>query len=377
MPSTPSPDRLSPTLGLRAGAEPQENDQAAAPAAVSARKRPARSRSGSPPLAELGSAPVRPQTPDLELAGYLLAREITGRPVGTPTRELLQRANESKKEVLQLMPYGRGNVTTDLEATGNIGFHRLAAVRYLAGSASSLGQPPQRTLATNAGMAVYAGGGNCGEFASVAAHVHAKRMHPGERSVVQGGGSDFDHSWVVLSGRASPGGTTPRVVLDVWGEGPVVDAHDGHFTSPTRGEPLTVQTIDHANATAAHGAFIAATEPNEGTKRRLAKFIDAQAQRQVEPKGTIYAPTPIVAPAFCQEARAAVQARQDDPQLRQAAAALVRQVAPQVDQLPPADEAATVQRVIDHAAQLDAPRARHLIAPTAKRQRTSPSRQVS
>lgn len=371
MPTTPSPDRLSPASGLSAGTAP-DRDGDSGPAAAPSPQLLAPARAGSPPVAALGNAPVRPATPDLQLAGYLLAREVTGRPVSTPTRELLLRANESKKEVLQRLPYGRANVTTDLAATGNRGFHRLVAARYIAGSTSSLGQAAAHTMAHNAGLAAYVGSGNCGEFASVAAHVHAQRLQPGERLTVQGGGSEVDHSWVVLNGRASPGGTTPRVVLDVWGEGPVVDASDGRFESPTQGQPVTLQTIDHAQAAEASRLFENAAEPSQGTTRRLTTFIDAQARREVEPTGTIYAPTPVVAQAFCQEAHAAVQAQHDNPEFKRVAAAQARQVAPELALLPPAQEAVAVQRVIDYAAQLDTPHLRRLIAPSAKRQRRPP-----
>jgi hypothetical protein len=265
------------------------------------------------------------------------------------------------------MPYGRANVMTDLEVMGNRGLHCLLAQRPGVCSTSSLGQEPAQTQARDAALAALVGSGNCGEFAGVAAHAHAKRMQSGEPMDIQRA-KDFDHCWVLLHGRSSPGGTVPRVVLDVWGEGPVIEACDGQFTADPQDPPLTLYTIGSADAADANRHFEEQrNNPRARTQRQLDMLTAANTRYQREPTGTGCEPSPIVADTFRGEACSAVQARREDPQLKQAAAALGRQVA----SLAPGDEAAAVTRIVEFAAHLDTAQTRHLIAPSAKRPRLS------
>ena len=346
---------------------PPRGSENAAPPPPSPRV-PPRGDTSASQAAALSGAPQRPQTPDLELAGYLLARQITGRPVPAPTVALLQRANESKKEVLQLMQYGRANVSTDLQATNNEGFHRLLAQRHVIGSTSSLGQAPAHTFAHDAALAARAGSGNCGEFAFVAAHVHAGRLQAGESLTVEKA-PDFDHSWVAVKGRASPGGTVPRVVIDVWGDGPVIDVNDGTFTAPANDTPLVEHTIHHADAATANQRFESLrVNLGERTERRLDLMISANKRDERKPTGTVYEPMPIVDSTFCADARHALQNEADQAQFRQAAATLGRETTA----LANGPDEAAVERIIDFAANLDVPHDRHLAAPPAKRQRTTP-----
>jgi hypothetical protein len=326
-----------------------------------------------PPAAAADSGPPhgqgpRPSTPDFQLAGYLLARQVAGRPVQMPAKALLTRANDSKKDVLQWMQHGRANVTTDLQACGNAGFHRLLAQRHVVGSTSSLGESPVTANARDAGLAAHIGSGNCGEFALVAAHAHAGRLQPGERLAIHKA-DGFDHSWVSIEGPASPGGTVPRAVLDVWADGPVLEHADGYFTDPARGSAIPQHTIEHRDAATASLQFEQTRiDPGLRVRQRLEGLVAAFTSSGREPTGNVYDPMTVVSSTFAEQARQALRAQDDPLALKRAAAELLREAA----HLPGAARDSEVQRVIDMAARLDAVHDRHLSAPAAKRQRTLP-----
>lgn len=319
-------------------------------------------------IAATAATSSRPRTPDLQQAAYVLARQVTGRPLSAPTQALMQRANESRKEVLALMPYGRSNVTTDLEATQRQGFHRLLAQRHVMGNISSLGDPPALTHARDAALSAYAGSGNCGEFANVAAHVHARRLQEGERLTVQKA-HDFDHSWVTVEGRASPGGTVPRAVLDVWADGPVVAPADDRFIAGAAQPPLTLHCITHAEAELARQRFDALRQdPGARTIRQIEGLTQAHARNDRQPTGTVYAPMPVVSDAFCTAVRSALATQGHDAALRQTATGLAAELAGASAE----HQAAAADRILDLAAHLDRAQARRLDAPGHKRRRTSP-----
>lgn len=308
--------------------------------------------------------PDRPTTPDLQFAGYLLARQVTGRPLATAAKVLLQGANVSKKRVLHEMEYGRANVTADLAVTGNAGYYRVLAQRHAVGSTSSLGESPLVTSARDAALAAHVGCGNCGEFALVAAHVHAARLQPGERLMINKA-AVFDHSWVIIDGRASPGGSVPHAVLDLWADGPVIEPCDGAFTGPESEGSITLHTIGHDNAATASQQFERILcDPGPKVKQRLDNMIAAHTARAPEPSGTIYDPMPVVSEAFCDEARQAVQTMQvrgEATNLNGDATALLREIAGTPE--PGAEGDALVQRVIDFAENLRKTPARHLTEP--------------
>ncbi len=320
------------------------------PVAEGASAEPSRKRRRlGPGTAGLDPRPARPGTPDLQLAGYLLAREVVGRPVPAATRELLQRANDSRKEVLRLMHHGRGNVRCDIEVTEGEGLHRLSALRGAVASQTSLGVPPSREAAYQAALAAVMGSGNCGEFSMVAAHVHAARMQPDERLAVQNI-PGIDHCWVVLEGASSPGGSRPRVVLDPWAEGPPMAAADGVFTASGNPPAVTQHCIASSEAPEAHGHFEALrAHPDDDLVRQL--HLMAQDYARSNPWSTTPAfeqPMPVVAPAFRNQAWQAMKHAPDTEHLRAAALAQGQAVA---GMAPQADER-DVQRIIDFAADL-------------------------
>lgn len=296
---------------------------------------------------------------DLELAAYLLVRQETGRPVRPKVKALLIKANETKKDVLAMMTYGRGNVKTDLEATQNQGLYRLRAQRHLVSSESSLGRDPDQVQLQDAALSAHFGTGNCGEFANVTAHVHAGRLGVGEHldTVYR---KDRDHTWVMVHGVAGDDGKVPTALLDVWSQGPVMEPQDNQFVVDTTSSPVILQTIDGHNGPSIHERFDEARQaPKASTIKRARALLAAHIRDGKQPPSQDVYERPIVSlcKQFSLAARAAVQKPQCELTLRAQAAALARELKPS---LPQADETTTVEAILDIAVKFDQPRERPL-----------------
>ncbi len=296
----------------RPGATPPPADSAA-PAS------PTDNRTLRQPSAPLGGLPVRPVRPatvqvpfaDLQQAAYIVAREATGRPLAPQQRALLWQANESRKEVLALMPYGRGNVTTDLAVTQNVGLHRVRARRLVEGALPSVGLPQSEVRVRTAGLTALAASGNCEEFANLAAHVHAARLHPGDRATVETlEAESINHAWVLVRSATPAGGepgSGPAAVLDAWADGPVIDPTDGTFSSGAAGPTEPSHRIDGHEAGAVVAAFEHARNPDlKGQGPRLERYAAGLASRVDDSNPKLYSPTPVVSAAFAEAAATAI-----------------------------------------------------------------------
>ncbi len=305
------------------------------------------------------------ESSDLELAAYLLARQETGRPVQPHVKDLLIRANETKKDVLALMAYGRGNVKSDLNATQNQGFYRLRALRDIVSSQSSLGHNPDKVQMQDAALSAHLGSGNCGEFANVAAHVHAGRLDVGERldTVYR---KDRDHTWVMVHGVAAADGVVPTAIIDVWSEGPVMEPQDNRFIKDVSADPTIIHSIKGIQGPSLHDRFDEARQtPHASTLKRARTLIAANIRDDKQPpSGDVYEqPVASVCDQFALAARAAIQQPQCELTLRAKAAALARELKPSLRQ---ADEAFTVEAILDIAVKFDQPRQRTLLPARGK-----------
>ena len=346
---------------------------------------------GAPPLrpapALLDTGTENPDPADLQLAAYLLARERTGRPVQPRAKDLLLRANETKKEVLQLMPFGRANVASDQAITGNAGLHRVLALRHAITSYSSLGEHPSVTAARDAALSAFAGGGNCSEFANVAAHAHAGRLQEGER--LQARASErLDHKWIELQGAESSDGLRAAAIIDAWGEGPVVEPVDNTFAAAgtqdgvdppelndhnvleafaefwAPGDDMPTDAagnIDSADAAAVHQQFQALRQdPGPAITRRFERLVEAHARKDTGPTGRVYLePIPFVSTVLCQSAREAIEGQHDQPGLRRQAANFALEVVPSLTEQ---QAASAVDTILTYAENLRAAVARPLVA---------------
>jgi hypothetical protein len=209
---------------------------------------PQRPRSDLPPPTsqkrDLGAMPSGLQQPELPLAGYLFARAADGRHVDDKNDLAALRAGDvTMYEVRQRLHVGRANVTTDIEHTNHESTHRKQAANALKDVlAHNQGRPLTQTQ--EAGVTMFAGAGNCSDYATLGAALHADKLQEGEMSV-NAGLRDYDHARAEVL-RSEDGSTD--LVLDAWSNGPAVFREDSAFTT----EPEA--------AIAAHG-YVAVSGP--------------------------------------------------------------------------------------------------------------------
>lgn len=259
--------------------------------------------------------PLRPAPPvhpaDLQQAAYTVARQALGRPLTAASKTLLWTANETRKEALELLHHGRGNIESDVRGSEGSSLVRTEAYRRLRGSLPVVGMPDAEHRALQAALAARGGAGNCAEFAEVSAHLHARHLKPGDRisrQQVKG----LDHSWLRVQSGTPVGGehcSGPAAILDAWADGPVVEPPDSRHAAGTAEPVNDAHWIIGSRGPATFKAFEAAQEGSvvEGYARRLGLAADRikQGMKQGE---YVYcmAPIPVVSQGFTDSARHAI-----------------------------------------------------------------------
>jgi len=198
---------------------------------------------------------------ELQLATYLLARSLDGRPVPLIDVIRLRKANATVNETRELLKYGRGNVDVDVRATGNESRWRMKAARTLKeelDSRSGEGWVDYSTQAVHsAAAAIVFGAGNCGEHASLAGVYHTRRLE--KREAVHHVHDRFaGHSWAEARLPAPPESDdgARAVVMDAWADGPPVLAPDGRFARRRE----RAESMLHFEASTGRDARIAAND---------------------------------------------------------------------------------------------------------------------
>ena len=164
---------------------------------------------------------------EIPLAGYLFGRQIDGRAVPKQEIARLRSAHETVAQTRKLLPWGRGNVRSDVEATGGESLVRAYVAQELAqdlakGNAAAFEDAPNV-----AGAAMFARAGVCSNHAAVAMHLHAGKLEAPDETVHFTGRPFVDHAWSELrKGR----GRKNVIVMDAWAEGSAVYADDARHT---------------------------------------------------------------------------------------------------------------------------------------------------
>ncbi|HET9642325.1 MAG TPA: hypothetical protein VFP68_02970 [Burkholderiaceae bacterium] len=167
---------------------------------------------------------------DIPLAGYLLARQVNGRPVEGEHLQLLRNAHDSVREARNLLPYGRGNVKEDAIATDGLSTFAVNQVRQ---------EFDDLPVAVSA---LLGGAGNCEEYAALSSLAMAARLPPRAqaRTVTR---PFVDHVWSEASIDGNFKDRSHTVVIDGWRQGPAVFAPDHAHAAFTCG--LRGHVIDH------------------------------------------------------------------------------------------------------------------------------------
>lgn len=241
-----------------------------------------------------GLAP-RSTLPDgeLQLGGYLLDRQITGRPVEGDDFENLVRANETVMQTREALAYGRGNMTDDVDYSNGVSSIRTAAGRRARKNLPHTFDHPVRVAASS----LAAQAGNCGEHAHVAAFLHAAKLREGQQVCVVTDETD-DHSWAELRGDHAD--RSHHVIMDPWGKGPAIFADDG--ASSSNGHELTVEHhYDRTTGAKAH-AQMRKLHRRHGRqlKSDVREAMNALGPNFRYPESSLWPATPVVSGAFAQ-----------------------------------------------------------------------------
>lgn len=120
---------------------------------------------------------------DLQLASYVLACEAMGQPIDDKTLDRLHRISRVGGEVQKRLPYGRGNVESDIRRTDHEATYRFNSVRdgAIPGYLPSWrwGEPAADSMYT-AAETQFAGSGACAEISSLTAALLARELKDGE-----------------------------------------------------------------------------------------------------------------------------------------------------------------------------------------------------
>ncbi|MBV8649801.1 hypothetical protein [Paludibacterium sp.] len=222
------------------------------------------------------------------LAAYLTLRASKGLALDGELLQRLREANRSVEETREALSHGRGNVRSDLKMSLEPGWR----VRFIHSQ-------PGNGWADRAALAMRMAAGNCDEHADVAMAMHAGKLAPGE-SVQSLGGKYVKHAWTET--RLADG---ERIVIDAWAEGPAVLAADSHFSQQpdNRTEYLSLDPAQGRHFARQTQAALQRLNADTALEQRW-QAAKQHAQQENWRFKQLWAPTPVLHPAFWSEAMA-------------------------------------------------------------------------
>ncbi|MGM9486702.1 hypothetical protein [Ideonella sp. YS5] len=171
------------------------------------------------------------------LAGYLLARQLDGRPVDESGVERLELADAALRSARTALPFGRGNVEADIRASKGESEVRAAAAQMLHQELVEMGfqhgpDPAASVYATAAMTARAFGAGVCTNMAAIAALSYGDKAQaagrPPEEQVRLVSHEASSHAWAEVN---TSGEEEPAIVIDPWRDGPAVFAPDSQLVN--------------------------------------------------------------------------------------------------------------------------------------------------
>lgn len=145
-----------------------------------------------------------------------------------------------------------------------------------------------------------------------------------------------------------------------------MEPQDNRFIKDVSADPTIIHSIKGIQGPSLHDRFDEARQtPHASTLKRARTLIAANIRDDKQPpSGDVYEqPVASVCDQFALAARAAIQQPQCELTLRAKAAALARELKPSLRQ---ADEAFTVEAILDIAVKFDQPRQRTLLPARGK-----------
>ncbi len=204
----PSPTTHSPAASPRNEARAQSQE-----ASLRDRSPPP----GMPGARSIQRPKMRPEASQ-ELNCYLTTLHALGQPPDRETLERLANANQTVDRVRKQLSNGPGNTTDMNAATQADAPNSTMLARLIADDLMACENP---TLASTVVGALEAKGGNCHEFASVAAYEHANRMADGCQVGVHVKHCHPNHVRAQESAQQA-GSDIPKIDIDAWKRGPAL-----------------------------------------------------------------------------------------------------------------------------------------------------------
>jgi hypothetical protein len=239
---------------------------------------------------------------DIQLAAYVLARELHDRPVPADELNLLQYANEAVQAAQRQLRHKRGNVTTDIDATNHLSTRLVEGARAVIKAL-----PEQPSQDERAGIFASVGAGNCWHFSRVGGNV-LNNLRIADGGLLPDEKIEFmshslkDHAYLIWSVTLQG----PEILLDPWSTSSAINVVDAQYVSSHKQEQkLGPPHITQASSGAAQEAF------NKGltqTSLVLQKRIEAEV-KQFTAQGFEYGsaatwePEAAIYTTFCQETR--------------------------------------------------------------------------
>ena len=241
----------------------------------------------------LAEAAPRLAPKETTLAAYLFARAVDGRHVEGGDLKNLRKGNDTVLETREALAYGRGNVTTDMQASNHESSRRVAVAREITGRLEQ--QHEDFGTPDAAAAAMFVAAGNCGEHALVATSLHVAKLGEAESAhhVTRKG---VDHHWSEFhSGKSRD----HDVVIDAWAEGPAIFAPDGAYTRKEKG----LRSVDVYRANQAY----AVSESIKRTTQQLEEHAPGNLDTRLDElnrqgyriaKKYVWEPEPVLSTSF-------------------------------------------------------------------------------
>jgi hypothetical protein len=238
-----------------------------------------------------------------QLGAYLVGRRLVGQFDSNEEIARLVKANDTVHEAREALPFGRGNVSTDLEATNGESAQRVAAGRVLTNRLRDAGA--RLGVSHTVAVAEQVKAGACSEHADVSIHRHVPKLEPGDQ-VHKVAAPDADHGWAEWRRPGSP--LQNAIVMDAWAEGPAIFAENGKYTNPEVPDEARVSKYAYGPALGRR-ALASLERAKEQVSSGAARFDRARESLAgagyIPEREHVWSPVPVISSSFAEQVKRA------------------------------------------------------------------------
>jgi hypothetical protein len=254
-PRIPSSSRLPPLAGPSSAPTEATSAPGAARHGGAAGEPPGLPPSPRHPLGARAQAPRFVAPEHKQLAVYLAARAVDGRPVQGDALHRLQRADAVVQGTRKTLLHGRGNVKADIDATRHESSRRCSVSYSFCEERLPAMVPGGVSVMDEAAVAAATGAGVCDDFANLAVSRYAAQQTDRETLLLMGS-ERAQHLWAEVrpcpaspAEGSEPAATAGSITMDGWAQGPAVYAEDRN-AQVYGADAQSIQAFDHREAPA-------------------------------------------------------------------------------------------------------------------------------